>query len=112
MMVFPGTFNGRDEGRTYWDAGIDVRRATRSVLTGNAVAGSERAGYRVSGEPCDGSTESWQDNTAHSTLVGVEMLPGDGLSGNIHVIISLKQVIVDKWSIIFFPVSAQFMTVY
>ena len=81
LMVFSGTFNQRDEGRTFWDAGIDVRRATRPVLTGNAVAGSERAGYRVNGEPCDGSTESWQDNTAHSTLVGVEMLPNDGLPG-------------------------------
>ena len=50
-MVHPGTFNGRDELTMIWEAGFDIRRATRPIITGNAVAGSERAGYRVNGEP-------------------------------------------------------------
>ena len=83
-MVFPGTFNGKVEKRLFWEGGIETYMATRPVLTGNTVAGSERAGFRVDGEACPAQstgTEVWADNTAHSVLVGVEMLPVDGLPG-------------------------------
>ena len=88
LMVNPGTYNGRDEERLIWDSGFDSRRATRPILTGNAVAGSERAGYRVDGEPCEETTERWADNTAHSVLIGVMMLHEDCLTSEYKVVLA------------------------
>ena len=45
-------------------------------------------GFHINGVPCPGaanSAESWEGNTAHSTLVGVVLLKEDGLSGCTHV---------------------------
>lgn len=40
------------------------------------MVGSERVGYRVSGEDCD-ATSLWENNVAHSCVIGVAMFPGD-----------------------------------
>lgn len=60
---------------------MEVQESVLTVLQYNTVAGSERAGYRIDGEACpggffDGLTDSWMLNTAHSSLIGVLMLPG------------------------------------
>lgn len=44
------------------------------------AAGYERVGFRVHGEPClnsDVSTPEWQNNRAHSGLIGVLSYPSD-----------------------------------
>ncbi len=79
MVVFPGTYNGKQEKRIEWAAGFETIDAVRPVLSGNVVAGSERAGFRVDGEPCTATTERWSNNLAHSALVGVYTLPEDGI---------------------------------
>ncbi len=78
LVVFPGGYNGRTETRLEWSAGVETIDAIRPVLIGNVVAGSERAGYRIQGEPCRAETNlaiPWQDNTVHSALIGVYTLP-------------------------------------
>ena len=81
-VVHPGVYNGRNELRPEWDGGIQTLGAIGVVLQGNNVAGSHRALYRVDGEPCsklDGpSADMWSDNTGHSALTGVAILPDEG----------------------------------
>ena len=77
LVQFPGTFNGRKELRHEWNAGFELIHSTDVVLRGNVVAGSERAGYHVDGEPCDGPSRL-ADNTVHACLIGVMLLPKDG----------------------------------
>ena len=43
----------------------------------NSVGGSERVGYRVSGEDCLSNVSLWDNNVAHSCMIGVAMFPGD-----------------------------------
>ena len=84
LMVYPGLFNGKDELRLEWDAAIEVQRGLMPQLSGNAVAGSERAAYRLDGEPCSATSQVLATNWAHSALIGVLLLPlpdGDGLPG-------------------------------
>ncbi len=73
QSLFPGTFQGRDEKRLEWEAGVEVHDALRPVLRGNQVAGAARTGFHVAGESCDVPSE-WHDNVAHSVLVGVMMI--------------------------------------
>lgn len=57
--------------------------AVRPVLTDNIVADCERMGYQVDGEPCSTTVnpaESWSNNVAHSSLIGVGVING-GISG-------------------------------
>uniref|UniRef100_A0AAR2IPV4 Polycystic kidney and hepatic disease 1 (autosomal recessive)-like 1 n=1 Tax=Pygocentrus nattereri TaxID=42514 RepID=A0AAR2IPV4_PYGNA len=59
------------------------RIGTNVVLQGNIVAGYERVGFRIDGEPCPGyfsAVAQWQQNEAHGGLYGVYM-NGDGLPG-------------------------------
>ncbi|TRY58761.1 hypothetical protein DNTS_034591 [Danionella cerebrum] len=66
-----------------FNAAITVNEATNVILQGNIVAGYERVGYRIDGEPCPGSPNSvvqWSQNEAHGGLYGLYM-NRDGLPG-------------------------------
>uniref|UniRef100_A0A673FZ74 Fibrocystin-L-like n=1 Tax=Sinocyclocheilus rhinocerous TaxID=307959 RepID=A0A673FZ74_9TELE len=83
MTLWPGSYNGRAEFNFEWNAAIEVSEATNVILQGNIVAGYERVGYRIDGEPCPGSPNSeaqWSQNEAHGGLYGLYMnkegLPG------------------------------------
>ncbi|KAG7251316.1 hypothetical protein CRUP_021887, partial [Coryphaenoides rupestris] len=84
LTRWPGSYQDREEGFNYnWNAGIEVNEGTKVVLQHNIVAGFERVGYRIDGEPCPGSQSSeerWHQNEAHGGLYGVYMNK-DGLPG-------------------------------
>ena len=95
MMLFMGTFEGRNEGQNLdYPSLFDLTNCRNLILSGNVAAGSERVGFRVDGENCpigrDPTTgvpdiaslpSGWSDNTAHSCLHGVHMGYSDGLIG-------------------------------
>uniref|UniRef100_A0A8C1B8X1 PKHD1 like 1, tandem duplicate 2 n=1 Tax=Cyprinus carpio carpio TaxID=630221 RepID=A0A8C1B8X1_CYPCA len=84
MTLWSGSYNGRAEEFNFeWNAAIEVSEATNVILQGNIVAGYERVGYRIDGEPCPGSPNSvaqWSQNEAHGGLYGLYMNK-DGLPG-------------------------------
>ncbi|KAJ8334858.1 hypothetical protein SKAU_G00404970 [Synaphobranchus kaupii] len=84
MSLWPGSYQGRQEAFNYdWNAAIEVNEGRNVVLQDNIVAGFERVGYRIDGEPCPGMgnpVEMWSQNEAHGGLYGV-YLNKDGLSG-------------------------------
>nr|XP_055075555.1 fibrocystin-L-like [Misgurnus anguillicaudatus] len=83
MTLWPGSYNGAMETlNTEWNAAIEVSEATNVILEGNIVAGYERVGFRIDGEPCpgSGSVAQWSQNEAHGGLYGVYMNK-DGLAG-------------------------------
>ncbi|KAG7317211.1 hypothetical protein KOW79_019509 [Hemibagrus wyckioides] len=84
MTLWPGSYNGRQETTNInWPAAIEANMGTNVVLQGNTVAGYERVGFRINGEPCPGSSNpvaQWQQNEAHGGLYGVYMNE-DGLPG-------------------------------
>ncbi|XP_036421459.1 fibrocystin-L-like [Colossoma macropomum] len=66
-----------------WNAAIEASQGTNVVLQGNIVAGYERIGFRIDGEPCPGyfsAVDQWKQNEVHGGLYGVYM-NGDGLPG-------------------------------
>ncbi|XP_072034167.1 fibrocystin-L-like [Amphiura filiformis] len=82
LVIFPGTYQDRNEKENRaWSGGIEVHLARNSVLKDNAVAGSERIGFKIKGEPClpDGGVPdpdtAWRGNVAHGALHGVHMFP-------------------------------------
>ncbi|XP_076865903.1 fibrocystin-L-like isoform X2 [Brachyhypopomus gauderio] len=82
MTLWPGSYNGRQETfNLNWNAAIEANVGTNVVLQGNIVAGYERVGFRIDGEPCPGTfspVAQWQNNEAHGGLFGV-YLNKDGL---------------------------------
>ncbi|XP_063605340.1 fibrocystin-L-like [Penaeus indicus] len=71
LLFFPGTYNGESEDQYQpWEGGFYLNKASRTVLQGNVVAGSELAGYRTYGELCEEST-NWVDNEVHGATYGV-----------------------------------------
>ena len=63
---------------------FQTHNAIRPVLTDNHVAGCERAGFKVNGEPCThdiNSAEPWSGNVAHSVLTGVTLFADQGVAG-------------------------------
>ncbi|KAA0710214.1 Fibrocystin-L Polycystic kidney and hepatic disease 1-like protein 1 [Triplophysa tibetana] len=84
LTLWPGSYNGAAETfNIEWNAAIEVNEATNVILQGNIVAGYERVGFRIDGEPCPGSprsTAKWSENEAHGGLYGVYMNK-DGLAG-------------------------------
>ncbi|XP_043922184.1 fibrocystin-L [Protopterus annectens] len=88
LAVWPGTYNGRlEKNNPLWHAAIEVRDAENVVLQNNVVAGFERAGYQIDGEPCPGQynpVEDWYNNEAHSGLYGIYMNQ-DGLPTCSHI---------------------------
>uniref|UniRef100_A0A8C5R062 PKHD1 like 1 n=1 Tax=Leptobrachium leishanense TaxID=445787 RepID=A0A8C5R062_9ANUR len=84
LSVVSGTYRARLTTNNYeWKAGIEVNRGRDIVVQNNVVAGFERAGYRINGEPCPNANnpnEEWLNNEAHGGLFGVYM-NDDGLPG-------------------------------
>ncbi|XP_051729532.1 LOW QUALITY PROTEIN: fibrocystin-L-like [Ctenopharyngodon idella] len=84
LTLWPGSYNGREEEFNFeWNAAIEVSEGTNAVLQGNVVAGYERVGFRIDGEPCPGSPNAvaqWSQNEAHGGLYGLYMNK-DGLAG-------------------------------
>ncbi|XP_062842250.1 fibrocystin-L-like [Trichomycterus rosablanca] len=84
MTLWPGSYNGRKETlNVNWNAAIEVNEGTNVVLQENTVAGYERVGFRIDGEPCPGilnPVAQWRQNEAHGGLFGVYMNK-DGLAG-------------------------------
>ncbi|XP_073714826.1 fibrocystin-L [Misgurnus anguillicaudatus] len=83
MTLWPGSYNDAAETlNTEWNAAIEVNEATNVILQGNIVAGYERVGFRIDGEPCpeSDSVAQWRENEAHGGLYGVYMNK-DGLAG-------------------------------
>lgn len=82
MSLWPGSYQDREEPFNFeWNAAIEVNKGTAVVLQNNIVAGYERVGYRINGEPCPGDpsdSEMWSQNEAHGGLYGV-YLNKDGL---------------------------------
>ncbi|XP_078071648.1 PKHD1 like 1, tandem duplicate 1 [Mustelus asterias] len=65
-----------------WTAAIEINRGSDIELQGNIIAGFEKIGFRIDGEPCPGQSnrvEGWSDNEAHGGEIGVYMNE-DGLS--------------------------------
>ncbi|KAI5615922.1 fibrocystin-L precursor [Silurus asotus] len=83
LTLWPGSYNGRQELlNSNWPAAIEANMGDNVVLQGNIVAGYERVGFRINGEPCPGSlnpVDQWQQNEVHGGLFGVYMNK-DGLS--------------------------------
>ncbi|XP_072530724.1 PKHD1 like 1, tandem duplicate 1 [Salminus brasiliensis] len=84
LTLWPGSYNGRSEAFNFnWNAAIEANEGTNVVLQGNIVAGYERVGFRIDGEPCPGyfsAVAQWQQNEAHGGLFGIYMNK-DGLPG-------------------------------
>ncbi|KAM4688908.1 fibrocystin-L [Discoglossus pictus] len=84
LSIWPGAYQDREEIKnSLWHAGIEINKGTDVVLQHNVVAGFERSGYRINGEPCPDASnynEEWINNEAHGGLFGVYMNQ-DGLPG-------------------------------
>ncbi|MEE6507574.1 hypothetical protein FKM82_026763 [Ascaphus truei] len=85
LAIWPSTYQDREETNNLqlWHAGIEINKGTGIVLQNNIVAGFERVGYRIRGEPCTDESnpnEEWFNNEAHGGLFGVYMNE-DGLPG-------------------------------
>ncbi|KPP78019.1 fibrocystin-L-like, partial [Scleropages formosus] len=83
LSVWPGAYQDREEAFNFqWNAAIEVNEGRNVILQDNTVAGYERVGYRINGEPCPGTlniAEHWHTNEAHGGLYGVYMNK-DGLA--------------------------------
>ncbi|XP_031760464.1 fibrocystin-L [Xenopus tropicalis] len=77
VAVWPGTYQGRFQvTNNLWNAGIEISEGTDIVLQNNVVAGFERVGYHINGEPCTDGNDTrvqWLNNEAHGGLYGVYM---------------------------------------
>uniref|UniRef100_A0A8C5AWE7 PKHD1 like 1, tandem duplicate 1 n=1 Tax=Gadus morhua TaxID=8049 RepID=A0A8C5AWE7_GADMO len=75
LTRWPGSYQDREEDFNYdWNAAIEVSEGINVVLQHNIVAGFERVGYRIDGEPYSpSSSEAWLQNEAHGGLYGVYM---------------------------------------
>ncbi|CAH2285754.1 fibrocystin-L [Pelobates cultripes] len=84
LSVWPGSYQGKEQpNNTIWNAAIEINNGIDIVLQNNIVAGFERVGYRINGEPCPDANNTnieWLNNEAHGGLYGVYM-NNDGLSG-------------------------------
>ena len=79
LVVFPGTYQDRyEEESLLWNGGIEVEEATDPVLIDNTIAGSERVGFRIKGEPCyeePNPDTDWRGNVVRGALHGVHIWP-------------------------------------
>ncbi|KAJ8273405.1 hypothetical protein GJAV_G00101260 [Gymnothorax javanicus] len=72
LSLFTGSYQGRAEAFNYeWNAAIEVNQGRNVVLQDNIVAGYERVGFRIDGEPC--AEGMWYQNEAHGGLIGLYM---------------------------------------
>ncbi|KAK7084669.1 Fibrocystin-L [Halocaridina rubra] len=71
VMLFPGTYNGREEKQNLdWFGAFSLNKAGRVTLVDNVVAGSEQAGFQTYGENCEDQT-LWYNNEVHGSVFGV-----------------------------------------
>ena len=78
LLVFPGSYQDRLETTNIeWMASIEIHKASNTSLVGNVVAGSERAAYSLNGEPCTEGKVTMVNNTAHSTILGLQKWQAD-----------------------------------
>ncbi|KAG8441692.1 hypothetical protein GDO86_010757 [Hymenochirus boettgeri] len=84
LAIWPGSYQDRaEQNNILWHAGIEINEGSDIVLQDNVVAGFERVGYRINGEPCTGESNpsvEWLNNEAYGGLYGVYMNQ-DGLPG-------------------------------
>ena len=80
VALFPGLYRGADEPENFdYTANFELLGAEYVTLLDNSAAGGQRVGFRLRGEPCDGtSLEAWSRNIAHSTLFGILTSYKDG----------------------------------
>ncbi|XP_043861087.1 fibrocystin [Dromiciops gliroides] len=62
-----------------WVTGIKLNQVNDVILTGNAVAGSERIGFYIRGHSCLMDENPWFGNVVHSSLHGLHLYKGDEL---------------------------------
>ncbi|ESO84871.1 hypothetical protein LOTGIDRAFT_131466, partial [Lottia gigantea] len=79
LNQWSGSYQDRFETKNIrYQGSIELIDAITPILIDNVVAGSERIGYHVLGESCSGSgVEAWSGNQAHTSLIGVGILPTD-----------------------------------
>ncbi|XP_068236296.1 fibrocystin-L-like [Palaemon carinicauda] len=71
LMLFPGTYNGRNEIQNFkFFGGFVLNDASKTVLEGNVVAGTEQAGFQTYGEPCEDES-LWSNNEVHNAMFGI-----------------------------------------
>ena len=79
-LQWTGSYNGRAEEFNWrFEAGIDIYDAEDVQLEGNYVVGSEKAGYKLSGDACVASGRpvynEIKSNMAAVNLMGIALLP-------------------------------------
>ncbi|XP_013401885.1 LOW QUALITY PROTEIN: fibrocystin-L-like [Lingula anatina] len=84
LSLWRGSYQDRNEIYNFLHpAAIELHQASRLTLQDNHVAGSERSGFRLTGEKCGSSNDPtvhplpWSGNVAHSVLTGVLIWPVD-----------------------------------
>ncbi|XP_066939673.1 fibrocystin-L-like [Macrobrachium rosenbergii] len=71
LMLFPGRYDGRNEVQNLkFYGGFVLNDATKTILEGNIVAGSQQAGFQTYGEPCEDDS-LWNSNEVHSAMYGI-----------------------------------------
>ncbi|XP_035686784.1 fibrocystin-L-like [Branchiostoma floridae] len=82
LSIWPGAYQDRkEENSEKWEAALEIMDATNIVLKDNVIAGAERVGVHLDGEPCpgvDNPVDSWSGNVIHSALHGTHVYE-DGL---------------------------------
>ncbi|XP_078698697.1 fibrocystin-L-like isoform X2 [Branchiostoma floridae x Branchiostoma belcheri] len=82
LSIWPGAYQDRkEENSEKWEAALEIMDATYIVLKDNVIAGAERIGLHLDGEPCPGAdnpVDSWSGNVIHSALHGAHLYE-DGL---------------------------------
>ncbi|XP_066271168.1 fibrocystin-L-like [Branchiostoma lanceolatum] len=74
QSIWPGSYQDRYEGASEkWEAALEIQDATHVVLQGNHIAGAERIGIHMDGEPCTGADWEWRDNVIHTALHGIHL---------------------------------------
>lgn len=62
-----------------WPGAIETQAATNSYMCNNTVAGSERIGFLLDGEPCTSSDNGWHGNEVHGAWHGIHLGYFEGL---------------------------------
>ncbi|CAL1525941.1 unnamed protein product, partial [Lymnaea stagnalis] len=87
LTIWTGTYHDRKEilNRNF-EGSIEATKATDIVLINNTVAGAERTGYHLKGQPCSIQDDLlWSGNIVIGTLIGVSVMPCDTLADSVCV---------------------------
>ncbi|XP_035665204.1 fibrocystin-L-like [Branchiostoma floridae] len=72
--IWPGTYQDRYESASQkWEGALEVQDATNVILKGNHIAGAERVGIHMDGEPCTDDSWGWSDNVIHTAIHGIHI---------------------------------------